>query len=116
MHPRMQREHDTIHKMIGIFCQEQHGIAGELCPACRELLDYAHLRLRHCPFQEGKTTCGNCRVHCYKPSMRQRIREIMSFSGPRMIWRHPWLALAHLLDGLRKEPLHGKAQKRNGAG
>lgn len=105
MHPRMRRERKTVAKMIGIFCRQNHGPApGTLCDDCRRLLDYALLRLTHCPFQEGKTTCGNCPIHCYKPEMKEKIRAVMGFAGPRMAWAHPLLAIGHLLDGLRKKP------------
>lgn len=75
-----------------------------LCDECRELLDYAFLRLSKCPFQENKTTCGKCPVHCYKPGMRRKIQEVMRYVGPRMILTNPVLSIRHALDGLRKEP------------
>ena len=31
-----------------------------------------------------------------------QAREIMRYAGPRMLFRHPILAIAHQLDGLRK--------------
>jgi hypothetical protein len=34
--------------------------------------------------------------------MRERVREVMRYSGPRMLTRHPVLAVAHLVDGRRK--------------
>lgn len=109
MHPRMERERLTIQKMIGIYCRYRHQAkSGELCNDCRELLDYALLRLTLCPFQEGKTTCGNCPIHCYKPVLREKIREVMRFAGPRMIRHHPLLAVGHMLDGLRKVPIRKK--------
>jgi len=105
-HPRMQRERETIQAMIDLYCCHHHGKGkgAPLCDECQELREYALLRLRHCPFQEGKTSCGNCSRHCYKPDMRQRVRELMRFSGPKMLWEHPLLALFHLFDGLRKKP------------
>jgi len=30
--------------------------------------------------------------------MREKVREVMRYSGPRMILRHPWLALMHVVD------------------
>ena len=33
--------------------------------------------------------------------MREEVREVMRHSGPRMLRRHPLLAVAHLLDGRR---------------
>jgi hypothetical protein len=70
--------------------------------SCRDFLNYADLRLRKCPFGEHKPTCSNCPVHCYKKERKEEAREIMRFAGPRMLLRHPILAIAHQLDGFRK--------------
>lgn len=104
-HSRMAREARTIEVMVRLYCRAQHGGDGALCPECVELLAYAQKRLERCPFQEGKTTCARCPVHCYRPEMRQRVRAVMRYAGPRMFWRHPILALLHLLDGRRTSPL-----------
>ena len=104
----MRREAKTVEVMIHRYCHDRHGRSGELCPECSELLQYAHKRLKHCPFQERKTTCGNCRVHCYKPEMRDKIREVMRYVGPRMLVSRPILSLRHAIDGLRKKPLAKK--------
>lgn len=111
LHPRLKREHTTIGLMIAIFCRDHHHGTAELCQECRELLAYAQLRLQHCPFQEGKTTCGKCAIHCYKPAMRRRIQTVMRHAGPRMAKEHPLLALEHLLDGLRRKPKPVKKDK-----
>jgi hypothetical protein len=102
--PRMAREEKTVEAMIRLYCRDQHG-GIEPCADCRELLEYSRARLARCPFQENKTTCGKCPVHCYRPAMRGRMRGVMRYAGPRMLRRHPLLALYHLLDGRRKEPL-----------
>lgn len=102
---RLQRELTTMQAMVEIYCRSLHRRPkGDLCPECREILSYAKRRLAHCPFQTGKPTCGKCPIHCYKQDMRERVRQIMRFSGPKMIRHHPILALIHLLDGLRKTP------------
>lgn len=103
--PRIDREERTIRAMIGIFCRAHHGGRGQLCAECRELLDYALARLDRCPFGEEKTACAQCPIHCYKPAMRERIRTVMRYAGPRMLLRHPLLALRHQLDAVRgKKP------------
>jgi hypothetical protein len=104
MHPRMKRERKTVENMSNIYCRDQHKPEGGLCQECRELAEYARMRLRNCPFQENKTTCGNCPIHCYKPYMREKIRAVMRYAGPRMMRHHPLLAIGHMIDGLRKEP------------
>ena len=102
-YPRMTRESNTIAVMVALYCRDQHA-KDELCSECRELLDYAQERLKKCPFQEDKTTCVKCPVHCYKFAMREKVRVVMRYSGPRMMYRHPVLAIFHFIDGLRKEP------------
>ena len=77
------------------------------CWDCAALLEYALARLEHCPFQEGKSTCAKCPIHCYSPGKRERIREVMRYAGPRLLWTHPWLSIMHLVDGLRR------ARKKN---
>ncbi len=79
-----------------------------LCADCQELMDYATKRLEKCPYQEDKSTCANCPIHCYTDTMRERMRVVMRYSGPRMISRHPYLAVRHLLDGRKVAPPLGK--------
>jgi len=107
--PRLQREFKTLAAMLRIYCHDHHGAAaaGEqgLCTECGELLAYARKRLAGCPFGADKPTCANCQIHCYGPRQRETTRVVMRYAGPRMLWRHPWLALAHLLvDGRRPAP------------
>ncbi|HSM24366.1 MAG TPA: nitrous oxide-stimulated promoter family protein [Anaerolineaceae bacterium] len=102
MHPRLEREQKTVDLMIDLYCREQHG-SGELsCEECQSLKEYAQIRLAKCPYQEKKTTCAKCPTQCYQKSMRVKIREVMRYSGPRMLKQHPGLAILHLFDGLRK--------------
>lgn len=97
--PRIEREKRTVALMIGIFCRAKHGCAGKrLCPECEELLAYACKHLERCPFGENKRSCRHCAIHCYSPSMRRRIQEVMRFSGPRMIFHAPLQALRHLIS------------------
>lgn len=100
--PRIHREKRTVAAMIDLYCRDEHGTQGELCADCQALHDYAMQRLDRCPFGEEKTTCATCAIHCYKPAMRERVRVVMRTAGPRMIWKHPVLAVRHVLDGRRK--------------
>jgi len=104
--PRLARELMTIQAMVRIFCRNHHGTGanGGLCAECAALLHYAARRLDRCVFGDDKPTCANCAVHCYSESMRERVREVMRYAGPRMVWRHPILAAAHLRDGRRPAP------------
>jgi hypothetical protein len=99
--PRIKRELSTVIAMIAIYCRSHHDRTTDLCTHCQELQSYALKRLRNCTYQENKPTCGNCPVHCYKPTMRGEIIEVMRYSGPRMMLYHPYLAFRHLLDGRR---------------
>jgi hypothetical protein len=110
---RMAREARTVEAMVRLYCRGQHGTRNGLCSQCAVLRAYALERLGRCPFQEGKTACARCPVHCYRPDMRAQIRAVMRYAGPRMLARHPWLTLYHLLDGRREEPV--RLPQENGA-
>jgi hypothetical protein len=91
--------------MLRMYCRAHHAPPGSgLCPECTELHDYAQRRLERCVFGEDKPTCANCTVHCYKAVMRERVRQAMMWAGPRMLWRHPVLAIRHIIDGRRPAP------------
>ena len=100
-----EKEKDVVSKMITIYCNSKHKLGKRLCEECNKLNEYALLRLERCPFGEGKPTCGTCTVHCYKKDMREQIRTIMRYAGPRMILYHPVDAIKHFLreKKLKKE-------------
>jgi predicted amidophosphoribosyltransferase len=108
---RIRREKKTITAMMHIYCEGHHGSAGELCGECTELLTYAHKRLEKCRYREMKPTCGKCPVHCYRPSMKERVIEVMRYSGPRMSYRHPVYAFHHFRDGFRQVPDRPKPKR-----
>ena len=101
--PRLSREKQTIDLMVGIYCHAYHHVEHEVCRECLALLEYAHRKIEKCPYHELKPTCASCTIHCYKGQMREGIRTVMRYSGPRMLLRHPRLALLHVLDK-RREP------------
>lgn len=98
---RIERETRTVRLMIGLYCRRRHPgrekDAMGLCDDCTELALYAAMRLSLCRFGEEKGDCQHCTVHCYRPEMRERIRAVMRFAGPRMIFHHPLAAFRHLL-------------------
>jgi Nitrous oxide-stimulated promoter len=100
---RVARERRTIAAMIALYCRHHHG-GRRPCAACAALDAYAGRRLERCVFGPAKPTCANCTVHCYRREEREAIRTVMRWAGPRMLRRHPVLALAHLLDGKRAAP------------
>jgi len=113
-HPRISREKRTVEAMLRIYCRDRHGTRGPLCEDCRELLYYAQARLDRCRYGGGKPTCGNCPVHCYKPSMKAKIVDVMKYSGPRMALRHPYYALRHFMDGFVKPPEMPRTKREHG--
>lgn len=100
---KREREKQMVSQMIALYCRKKHGGRKELCPECAELDAYAQLRSEKCPFMETKTFCSNCKVYCYKPEMRERIREVMRFSGPRMLFHHPVAAIRHVIESKKEK-------------
>lgn len=103
-YPRLARELATMRAMVHLYCRSLHDGDFGLCRECEELMQYATRRIDRCVFGEDKPTCARCTVHCYNTAMRERVRDVMRYAGPRMIWRHPLLALAHVFDKRRKAP------------
>lgn len=94
-------EKRVLREMFLIFCEGRHGSKGELCEDCEEIYRYACERVDRCPNMESKTFCSACKRSCYKKSMRERVREVMKFSGPRMIFKRPGMALKHAFVTIR---------------
>jgi hypothetical protein len=102
---RRVREAKTIRAMVRMYCRgHRHAPDGALCTACSALCDYAARRLERCVFGDAKPTCSNCVVHCYSAAMREQVRTVMRWAGPRMLLRHPLLGIAHLIDENRPIP------------
>ncbi len=92
----------TLVKFVGIYCRENHN--GEkapflfrlldikeiekkevsLCQECGRLLTYGLTMRMKCP-HDPKPMCKKCETQCYKGEYKQKIREIMKFSGIYMI-------------------------------
>jgi len=115
---RRARELKTIEAMLRMYCRGHgHQPRAPLCARCNELLEYASRRLDRCVFGDAKPTCANCLVHCYSAEMREQVRVVMRWAGPRMLLRHPLLGILHLIDGRRPAPrLPEKPQKHQGQG
>ena len=99
---KREREKVIVSRMIALYCRKNHG-GKTLCPDCAALDAYARQRSDKCPFMETKTFCSNCRVHCYQPEMREKIRAVMRFSGPRMLFRHPIPAIRHMIESHKEK-------------
>ena len=109
---RLKSEHKTLVSMTGIYCDDHHGRqVNGLCESCAELMSYSEERLAKCPYGQEKPTCAKCPIHCYKKEKRGHVREVMRYAGPRMPLRHPWQALTHVFDKLRRV-VHPKELRR----
>jgi hypothetical protein len=103
--PKIQKEKETVKKFIHLYCEKKHEPNRKsLCSGCQNLLDYSIERLEQCRYQEDKPTCRKCPVHCYRPTRRKEIREVMRFSGPRYALRAP--------VGWIRHQIHDRSEKR----
>lgn len=107
---KRQREKETVAFMIHLYCSKKHNTKNNLCHECEKLHTYAMVRSDKCPFMETKTFCSNCKTHCYKADMREKIREVMRFAGPRMILYHPVQAVRHIIETKKEKR---KMEKEN---
>jgi hypothetical protein len=85
---------------LGVYGRKAPGV----CKECAELLRYAEKRRAFCP-KDPKPFCSYCDTHCYKTDMREYMREVMRYAGPRSMWH------GHAVDGV-KHLIEGKKHKR----
>lgn len=79
-----------------------------VCAHCAGLLSYAEKRRAFCP-KDPKPFCSHCDTHCYKPDMREYMREVMRYAGPRsMLNGHAIDGIKHLIESRR----HTKEMRR----
>ena len=108
-----EKEKKLIPIMITMYCKGNHKIErkkqcighSDTCTECKELIEYVSFRLEKCPFKENKKFCSFCKVHCYKPEMRMKIKSVMRYSGPRMIFSHPIFAISHVTQMIKYKKL-----------
>ena len=101
----------VLGNFISVFCRENHrektkGIfpikdarvsnsLGDkdlvLCSDCQKLLNHGIAKLLQCPY-DPKPMCKKCQTHCYAPGYREKMREVMRFSGLYLV-RHGRLDL-----------------------
>ena len=106
----IKRELKVLIDFVELYCHARHedsvkaGVALQgvnckeprLCGECAGLLEHAVLKRLHCPL-DPKPACKRCPIHCYGKDYRGRIREIMAFSGRRMILRGRLDYIRHFL-------------------
>ena len=100
---KRESEKKMVGKMIRLYCRKNHERKeASLCAECDALRVYAFERCDKCPFMETKTFCSNCDTPCYRPDMRESIRNVMRFSGPRMIYHSPRMAMKYVMEKRKK--------------
>ncbi|MFT4452031.1 nitrous oxide-stimulated promoter family protein [Parvimonas sp. G1425] len=98
---KRDREKKVITEMVKLYCKKNHK-NDKLCDECRDVLNYSLNRIDNCKYMDTKTFCSNCKKPCYSPKMKEKIKQIMKFSGPRMLFHHPLLVIYHIISGFKK--------------
>ena len=98
--------------MIRLYCRKKHRSKDGLCEECRERYEYVGQRRMHCPFGDKKTFCSNCKIQCYKPSMKEKIRVVMKYSGPRLLFYNPKLVQAHVRETVKMKRESRKTERK----
>ena len=108
---KKEKDIRVLTDFVSIFCRENHPDEGKspftvkderlqrslsggdiaLCPDCQKLLTHGIAKRLQCPY-DPKPMCKKCKTHCYAPGYRERMREVMKFSGLYLV-RHGRLDL-----------------------
>lgn len=101
---KLATEYKTIVQMTKIYCHHFHQHNINECQTCQEFIKYAQLKLDRCVYGQDKPACKACPIHCYKPQQKKLAQQIMRYAGPKMLFKHPLLAIKHLLKSRKKFP------------
>lgn len=108
-HSKHRDQGRTPVKLKACDVQAIYGKPLNLCPSCQKLLAHAFAKRGRCPL-DPKPDCRKCPVHCYAPKYRAQIREVMKYSGPRLVIRGRLGYLLHLIGwrpGEYADPVSG---------
>ena len=100
---KLLRDLKTLTRFIAIYCRYRHAATDKLsvqlkthdvttlargqltlCADCTRLLAHALVKRSHCPL-DPKPACKHCPRHCYHPKYRAAIREVMRYSGRKLV-------------------------------
>jgi hypothetical protein len=87
-----------------IYCEDRHAgesktrlylkthdvdaLAGQsidLCKRCTRLVTHALVKRTNCSM-DPKPACKHCPVHCYQPAYRAEMKEVMRYSGRKLLF------------------------------
>ncbi len=87
-----------IGKFVEVYCNGKHGDISRspfllpedlgqrrVCSDCATFMKYAVSKRVKCPLEAEKPSCKHCRIHCYSKEQREKVREIMSYSGRKLM-------------------------------
>lgn len=102
---KIKRDVNVLARFVDIYCRNNHseakrasirtkgkvgqyvnGLLIELCPDCRRLLFHGVSKRIICPY-DPKPGCKKCPTHCYHDEYRQKIKQVMRFSGVYLLKR-----------------------------
>ena len=95
---RKEIEKRILHKMIKLYCNKHHNTQSQLCPNCSDIYFYSLKQIDRCPHAENKPTCNQCETNCYVEDIRIKIKKIMKWSGPRILFYHPIYAIRYIIN------------------
>lgn len=87
---RIEKDKRMLLWMVHLYCDYNHSKDGKLCEGCSRLIHYSYQRISKCSYGEKKTSCRRCKTPCYNPFMKRKIKAVMRFSGPRVLFHHPF--------------------------
>lgn len=89
-----------IGKFVEVYCSGKHEMVERntfmlpaglgqrmVCSECATFMEYAVSKRLKCPLEAEKPSCKHCRIHCYGKEQREKVRQIMAYSGRRLMMR-----------------------------
>lgn len=105
---RREKERRLLSCMVAYYCRKNHGNRVRLCPECADVDRFIRQRC-HCPRQEATRLCRSCPAQCGRPELKEKLRRMVRYACPRMLFRHP-VTVSRYVAAARREKKAEKIQ------
>ena len=100
-----QKDRAILEAIGTIYCRAHHAECAQdaagLCPECREVVETTLAKAQTCPYGHSGN-CQDCDTQCQRGTSKQRVKAMMRYAAPRMVYRHPLMTLSYVSKKFKK--------------
>ena len=100
---KREREKRTVALMIRLYCRKKHGTKKIFVPNAKHFRSMRCSAVINAPLWKPRPFALTAVCIVTSRKCVKKIREVMRFSGPRMILHHPVMAVRHVIESKKEK-------------